>query len=157
MIKVMGVLIMIDINSAGSEELTQIKGIGSWTAECIVDYRQENDGFEELEELKKVRGIGEIKFEKIKSNLTAEERREEVTVEFDPDLMGVEEPEEVHLVGEMNDWDPADRSYRLKRDEDGIWKNTFHLKPGTEYKIMYDSSSWEEEKHIGYHGENFVV
>ncbi len=158
---------MIEINQASIDKLIEVKGIGEVTATNIVDYREKNGDLQNLEELKQIKGIGDITFAQIKSELTISEKNaglkkpesetSPVTISFDPEEVGIAEPDEVHLVGEMNDWNPADKSYSLQKNKDGTWSNEFNLKPGTEYKIMYDSSSWEEKKHIGFYGENFQV
>ena len=69
----------------------------------------------------------------------------------------IENPNEMHLVGEMNNWNPEDKSFSLIEKNDGTWTNRFNLEAGTEYKIMYDSISWEENKYIGDNGHNFKV
>jgi len=46
--------------------LVTLPGIGPKTAEKIMQYRQENGKFKDPEDLKKVRGIGEKNFEKIR-------------------------------------------------------------------------------------------
>jgi len=61
------VLRRIDINSASIEELQELPGIGPKIAQRIIEYRKKYGCFKYLEELKKVKGIGEKKFEKIKS------------------------------------------------------------------------------------------
>ena len=60
----------VSINKADSEELQSVRGIGPALAERILNYRQTNGGFKTLEELKEVHGIGDAKFEKMKSQLT---------------------------------------------------------------------------------------
>ena len=47
----------IDINNASKSELMSLKGVGSKTAQAIVDYRKKNC-FQTIESLKKVKGIG---------------------------------------------------------------------------------------------------
>ncbi len=60
----------ININQASVSELQQITGIGSVRARDIVAYREKNDGFNNLEELIDVRGIGEKTLAAIKDELT---------------------------------------------------------------------------------------
>jgi comEA protein len=59
----------ININSAKLEELIMLPGIGEKTAEKIIELRKERGKFNTLEELMNVKGIGEVKFNKIKKFL----------------------------------------------------------------------------------------
>lgn len=63
---------VVNINTAGSEELQQLPGVGPATAEKILNYRNEYGRFNQKEELKNVSGIGEKTFEKIKNRITVE-------------------------------------------------------------------------------------
>lgn len=56
----------ININTATKEELMKIPGIGEAKALAILAYRQENGPFSSLEELKRVDGIKEAVFSKMK-------------------------------------------------------------------------------------------
>lgn len=56
----------ININTATQTELETLPGIGPSTALKILDYRKENGKFNTIEDIKKVNGIGESKFSKIK-------------------------------------------------------------------------------------------
>lgn len=56
---------LININSAGIEELDELPGIGPATAQAIVDDRAKNGPFASTEDLMRVSGIGEKKFEKL--------------------------------------------------------------------------------------------
>ena len=50
----------VDVNTADAETIAQVLvGVGQSKAEAIVAYREENGRFEEIEDLAKVRGIGE--------------------------------------------------------------------------------------------------
>jgi len=66
------VLWRVNLNTAGALELEELPGIGPSIAGRIVAYRQENGGFETLEELMAVKGIGEAVFAKLKDYITIE-------------------------------------------------------------------------------------
>ncbi len=146
----------VNLNKASGERLTDIKGIGPAKAKNIIKYRKNRGKFSKVEELRKVTGFGQKLTARLKKFLYVQEGQKFV---FDPQNYGLNEEEirEVHLVGEMNDWDPADKTYALKRNKDGCWTGNFDLSQGTEYKIMYDSENWEEGQHIGDGYENFTV
>lgn len=61
----------ININSAPTEMLQTLPGVGPALAERIISYRSETP-FETIEDIKKVKGIGDATFEKIKGLLTVE-------------------------------------------------------------------------------------
>lgn len=58
--------LIVNINTANSSELQKLPGIGPSLAESIVEYRKQNGKFASVEDIKKVSGIGENKFNKIK-------------------------------------------------------------------------------------------
>lgn len=60
----------ININKVDKNELLSIPGVGEVTAEKIVKYREENGNFKNIDEIKKVDGIGNSKFEKMKTRIT---------------------------------------------------------------------------------------
>ena len=62
----------IDINKADLKNLTSLPGIGEKTAQKILDFRKEKGSFNELEDLMKVKGIGQAKFKNIKKYLFIE-------------------------------------------------------------------------------------
>ncbi|KPK64881.1 hypothetical protein AMJ83_00200 [candidate division WOR_3 bacterium SM23_42] len=57
--------IQVSLNAAHAGEFEDLPGIGPVLAERIVDYREKEGAYESLEELKKVKGIGDILFQKI--------------------------------------------------------------------------------------------
>ena len=60
----------VNLNTASKQELTSLSGIGESRAEAIIRYREENGGFQSIEEIKKIEGIKEGIFEKIKNDIT---------------------------------------------------------------------------------------
>ena len=60
----------ININTANLEELQRITGIGPAYAQRIIDYRETNGSFQAIEEIKNVKGIGDVTFEKMKDQIT---------------------------------------------------------------------------------------
>ena len=60
----------VSINQATHEELQQLDGIGPSTADAIIQYREEHGLYQTIEDIMKVKGIGNAKFEKIKEKIT---------------------------------------------------------------------------------------
>ncbi len=56
----------VDINRADKAALIGIPGIGEKLAQRILDYRGQNRGFADIEELKNIKGITSYKLERIK-------------------------------------------------------------------------------------------
>jgi competence protein ComEA len=63
-------LAAVNINTATKEELDALPGIGPVKAQAIIDYRNANGRFKSLEDLKKVNGIGDATFEKLKPDIS---------------------------------------------------------------------------------------
>ncbi len=59
----------VNINAAGLDEFQKLPGIGPKIAQRILDYRKQNGNFKKVEDLMKVRGIGEKVFLKFKDQL----------------------------------------------------------------------------------------
>ncbi len=59
----------ININAASPGDLKRIPGIGEVIARRIIDYRNQFGSFKDLEDLKKVKGIGDKKIEAIKKHV----------------------------------------------------------------------------------------
>lgn len=59
----------VNLNTATSEELQTLNGVGPATAEKILNYRQENGSFRSIEDLKNISGIGDKTFEKLKDHI----------------------------------------------------------------------------------------
>ncbi|NLZ53900.1 MAG: competence protein ComEA [Thermoanaerobacteraceae bacterium] len=59
----------ININTADETELIKLPGVGPATAQKIIDYRTTNGSFKSIEDIKKVSGIGDKKFEQIKDKI----------------------------------------------------------------------------------------
>ena len=60
----------VNLNEADMIALCQLEGIGEETAGAIIEYRAEKGSFKSIEELKKVKGIGQSKFNAIKDKIT---------------------------------------------------------------------------------------
>jgi competence protein ComEA len=60
----------VNLNKADVETLQKLPGIGPAMAERILAYRKESGGFQSIEDLQEVRGIGEKTFEKLKGLIT---------------------------------------------------------------------------------------
>ncbi len=61
---------LVNINTAGLEQLDRLPGIGPSTAQKIIDYRSKNGLFKAPQDIMKVNGIGDSKYEKIKDRIT---------------------------------------------------------------------------------------
>jgi competence protein ComEA len=60
----------VDINRASVEELIGLPGIGEVTAKRIVEFREQHGPFKRVEDLLKVKGIGEKSFQKLRPSIT---------------------------------------------------------------------------------------
>ncbi len=65
----------VDINKATEESLTTVPGIGKVTAERIVKWRETNGPFRRIEDLMKVKGIGDKTFDKLRPYIKVSKSR----------------------------------------------------------------------------------
>ena len=62
----------VNINTATAAELITLSGIGQTRAEAIIRHREARGGFERIEEIMNVSGIGESIFASIKDRIFVE-------------------------------------------------------------------------------------
>lgn len=60
----------VNINTATSEQLQTLQGVGEGIASRIIDYREKNGSFKKIEDLKNVSGIGDARFAAIEESIT---------------------------------------------------------------------------------------
>jgi competence protein ComEA len=60
----------VNINTANLKALSGLKGIGPERAKRIIDYRTKNGSFKSIEDLKKVKGIGDKIYSQISSQIS---------------------------------------------------------------------------------------
>lgn len=60
----------ININTAGMDSLMLLPGVGEATAQKIILFREKYNGFKNIEDIMKIKGIGKKKFEKMKIYIT---------------------------------------------------------------------------------------
>ncbi len=62
----------VNINTATEAQIALLPGLGPKLATEVVNYRRNNGGFKTVEDIKKVSGVGDKKFEKIKDYVVLE-------------------------------------------------------------------------------------
>ena len=65
-------MMLVDLNSAGLEELCSLPGVGEKKAQAILDYREEHGSFSCIDELDQVDGISTKSIEAWRSRLYIE-------------------------------------------------------------------------------------
>ncbi|WP_245878491.1 ComEA family DNA-binding protein [Streptosporangium subroseum] len=60
---------VIDLNTATPEQLEQLPGVGEVLARRIVEYRDKNGGFRNVEQLREVSGIGDRKYAEMREKV----------------------------------------------------------------------------------------
>ncbi len=61
---------VVSLNSATVDQLDELPGVGEVLAQRIVEFRDANGGFQSIEQLREVEGIGEAKFADLKDQVT---------------------------------------------------------------------------------------
>jgi len=121
----------IDINTASLNELDNLYGIGPAKAEGILDYRA-NQKFNSVDDLIKVKGIGEITLNKIKEqglacvNVETEEINEKEIIEKNDKEDNNEEVEEKEQSNQNTNNEIIEES---KENTEHIKLNTIKLNP----------------------------
>ena len=62
----------VNINTADEAALKSLKGIGEKRAKAIIEYRGKNGPFKTVDDLAKVKGIGDKQLGKLKDQITVE-------------------------------------------------------------------------------------
>jgi competence protein ComEA len=61
---------VVNINTGGPEELTKLPRVGEKMAKRIIEFREKNGKFKKIQDLMKVKGIGEKTFKKLEKMVT---------------------------------------------------------------------------------------
>ncbi|MCP5049119.1 MAG: helix-hairpin-helix domain-containing protein [bacterium] len=61
---------LINVNTAGADELRKLPRIGPKMSQRIIDYREKNGNFKRIQDLMKVTGIGEKTFKGFEDMIT---------------------------------------------------------------------------------------
>ncbi|GES27400.1 hypothetical protein Aple_103000 [Acrocarpospora pleiomorpha] len=61
---------ILSLNSATPDQLEQLPGVGEVLAQRIIEYRDTHGGFQSVEQLREVSGIGERKYAEIKDKVS---------------------------------------------------------------------------------------
>ena len=63
---------IININTASTDDLIRLPGIGPAIAQAVIGYRNIHGAFQDKEDIKNVSGIGQAKFDTIKEYIKTE-------------------------------------------------------------------------------------
>ena len=61
---------LVNLNTATVEQLQTLPGVGPVLAQRIVDYRDQHGGFKTVADLRKVTGIGDARYNDLKTRVT---------------------------------------------------------------------------------------
>jgi competence protein ComEA len=61
---------LVNINTASAAELTKLPRVGEKMAQRIIDFRKKHGKFKRVQDLMKVKGIGEKVFQQLKNRIT---------------------------------------------------------------------------------------
>lgn len=62
--------VKININTAGVSQLVKLPRVGEKTAQRIIEFREKNGKFKRIQDIMKVKGIGEKTFKKFENMIT---------------------------------------------------------------------------------------
>lgn len=112
----------IDINTADCDSLICLEGIGETLAQAIIRYREENGGFNNIEEIMNVHGIGEGIFYAVCDYIYVEnpvypetEYEQEYMPEYDDEvLLDNEQEDESEVIPEITEEIPTEPPLTLE-------------------------------------------
>ncbi len=112
----------IDINKADCDSLTRLEGVGEALAQAIISYRENNGGFNNIEEIMNVHGIGEGIFYAVCDYIYVEnpvypetEYEQEYAPEYDDEvLLDNEQEEESEVIPEITEEIPTEPPLTLE-------------------------------------------
>ncbi len=143
----------VNINSATQEQLESLDGIGPVKAQAIIDYRKKNGRFATLEDIKKVTGIGDATFDKIKGSIalsgttTIEKSKEEPKKEKAAPETKKEEPRKAEPAKDVkkDDAAKAKEDAKAKKDAQAKAKKDEAAKKEAEAKARKDEAKAKKE------------